>query len=204
MGLFGLFNKPKHTNSIRPNLDRLDPNGDLPWGWIYANKEFTEKIEGESRYFLEAFLNAKKEGALKQYAALKSYILYLDDAKKLCDSKGECFQKWYSDIIASPNYYKKLIDDLKDLETNMDALLKKEKWMQDIEKNVLPNLKAELFSIIESEPGIFQVDLFKRYSADLKPFIHTELYKLELEGLLLKEKEGRRNRLFIKPKGKGE
>ena len=108
--------RPVRTNSFGEQLDRLTPDGELPWGWISANKQFTEKIQGEAQYFIDQWLSAEKKGALEEYAALKSYLLYLDDAKRLCESQGECFAKWFSDIIASQKQIDKWTAKLKTIE----------------------------------------------------------------------------------------
>ena len=55
--MLNLFKKKKKE----PNhdmLNHLDENGELPWGWIYANKDFLNKIENEYSYFLNSWCNA--------------------------------------------------------------------------------------------------------------------------------------------------
>ena len=108
--------QPVRTNGFGEPLDRLTPDGELPWGWIAANIQFTEKIQGEAQHFIDQWLSAEKKGALEEYAALKSYLLYLDDAKRLCESQGACFAKWFSDIIASQKQIDKWTAKLKAIE----------------------------------------------------------------------------------------
>lgn len=132
MGLFNLFSKKqtnstKQTNSFGESIDRLTPEGELPWGWVTANKAFVDQIQAEAQEFVEAWVQSEGKDVLKEYAALKSYILYLKDAKALCISKGECFAKWFSDIIASDGYMDKCASKLKFIEDNIDDLLEKEK-----------------------------------------------------------------------------
>lgn len=204
MGLFGRkkkkeeLPKPTNTNSLGEPLDRLTPEGELPFGWYYANKEFTDRIDNEYRSFSDALIEAKKQGVKEYRAALRSLIMYMEDVQKLCESKGECFVEWASTMVANPVVITKYKEKLKNIEENYEEITLKEQRTNYIEVNILPALRQNLIDAIKSEPGIFQVDLFKRYDADLKPYIHTELYKLELEGLLVKEKEGRRNKLFLK------
>lgn len=102
----GLFRKKKrepiiklHTNSFGENMNRLTPEGDLPYGWYTANKEFTSKIESEYRHFLNAWLESRKKSDLEQYAALKSFVTYMNDVKELCHKKGECFVYWLEAIF---------------------------------------------------------------------------------------------------------
>ena len=111
--------QPVRTNSFGEQLDRLTPDGELPWGWIAANKQFTDKIQNESQYFLNQWMDAERKGALEEYAALKSYLIYLDDAKRLCESHGECFAKWFSDIIASQKNINKWTAKLKAIEAKI-------------------------------------------------------------------------------------
>ena len=119
MGLFGLFGKKKRTNSFGEDLDHLTPEGELPWGWAYANKDFVDKIESEYHAFADAWFASKKADPLKQYAALKSLILYMEDVKKLCDSKGECFAEWASYLVADPQILEQHKKELKRIEESI-------------------------------------------------------------------------------------
>lgn len=101
----------------KPDLTHLDENGELPWGWLYHNREFTEKIEKEFSYFLNRWISSRGKGASTEYAALKSLILYIKDAGNLCDSKGECYSKWFSDCVADQKYLAARESDLKHLQT---------------------------------------------------------------------------------------
>ena len=116
MGLFGLLGKKKPAaNSTGERLDRLTPEGDLPWGWYTANKQFTNQIETEYKHFMAAWLESRKKTDLEQYAALKSFVLYMKDAKALCHSKGECFEYWL-EAVFSDDYLAKQTERLKQLE----------------------------------------------------------------------------------------
>lgn len=116
MGLFGLLGKKKPaTNSIGERLDRLTPEGDLPYGWYTANKEFTNRIETEYNHFRTAWLESRKKTDLEQYAALKSLVLYMNDVKALCKSKGECFEYWL-EALFDDKFLAKQTERLKQLE----------------------------------------------------------------------------------------
>lgn len=133
MGLFDFLRKqvqqqnstPVKTNSFGESLDHLDADGELPWGWITANKQFTEKIQGESQRFMNQWIEAEQKGFLEEYHALKAYLAYLHDTKEYCESKGECFAKWFSDIIASKKNIAKWTARLKSLESNLSEFLNK-------------------------------------------------------------------------------
>lgn len=190
--------KDKDHNVFGEDIRHLDSEGNLPWGWISANKEFTDPIESEYHRLSEAVYKAKKQGVDAHRSALFSLVTYMEDVQKLCESKGECFAEWASGHVANPVVITKYKEKLKNIEENYEEIALKEQRTNYITENILPTLRQNIIDTIKSEPGIFQVDLFKRYDADLKPYIHTELYELQLEGLLIKEKEGRRNKLFLK------
>ena len=81
------------TNSLGEPLDKL-VDGDLPWGWLYANKDFTDKITAEYRHFLQCWWEEIGKDPRRECAALKSLLQYMDDVQQLCDQKGECFAFW--------------------------------------------------------------------------------------------------------------
>lgn len=87
-------------------------DGELPFGWVGSHRDFIHPIEEQNRYFLNNWLDSKNKEPKEYYAALKSFILFLQDTKKLCDSKGECYSKWFNDIIADENYINERISEL--------------------------------------------------------------------------------------------
>lgn len=190
MGLFDMFGKKKKTNCMGEDLDCLTPEGKLPFGWYYANKQFTQKIEGEYRNFSTAYIEATKKGALAEYEALISLILYMEDAKRLCSTLGECYVEWASVMVANPDELASLKDRLKYLEENMDDLLKRERMIK--------HLKTDLLHIITDEPGVIQSDLYRRFDASMKNHIYNELYMMETNGAIIREKSGRSYKLFAK------
>ena len=112
--------KKADTNTFGDSFDRLTENGELPFGWVYRNKEFIGRIQGEYSYFLNLWLDSRTQPPKEQYSALKSFVLYLEDAEKLCKSKGECFEFWFYEILASKDYVEKRKKELE----NLIAMLK--------------------------------------------------------------------------------
>lgn len=113
--------QPTANLGIKPNdLTHLTSEGELPFGWHYHNKLFIEKINNEYTYFLNMWLDSKKQEPKKQYEALKSFILYIEDVEKLCKSKGECFEFWFNEILTSPGYLEKRKEELANLTSNFD------------------------------------------------------------------------------------
>lgn len=190
VGLFDLFGKKKQTNHMGEDLNRLTPEGELPWGWHYANRQFTQQIEDEYRYFSDAYVEAKNNGVLAEYGALKSLVTYMEDVKKLCDSNGECFVEWASVMVANPVDLASNKGRLKYLEENMDDLLKHERMIK--------RLKVDLLHIIAEEPGVIQSELYKRFDATMKNHISNELYMMETNSEIIREKSGRSYKLYIK------
>ena len=91
MGLFNFKKKQKTVatkSTVSPIKAKPIPehlvDGNLPYGWIYANREFTEKVNAEYSYFLQNWLNSRQAEPIKHYGALKSFVIYMNDAKKLC------------------------------------------------------------------------------------------------------------------------
>lgn len=107
--------KTSNKNGFSERMDRLS-KGDLPYGWSYANREFTGKIEKEYKYFSDAYYSSKRKGIKQEYAALKSLIIYMEDVTKLCKRKGECFAYWASRTVAVPKQIAEYKARLKTLE----------------------------------------------------------------------------------------
>ena len=110
------------TNMYGERYDKLTADGELPFGWFYRNKEFTTKIQNEYSYFLNMWLDARRKAPKEQYSALKSFVLYLEDAERLCKSKGECFEFWFYEILASKDYIEKRKKELDDLITRINGI----------------------------------------------------------------------------------
>ena len=181
--------EPKKEPVTVRDLDHLDENGELPVGWVYANRNLTEPTKLIYSYLIEKYAEQKKNGVLSKYAALKALVSYIDDIHVSCASKGECFKKW-ADELVDPNFLENYRTDLNTMEENMEDLLHKEK--------VIKQLKIDLLEIIKTEPGVVQSDLYKRFDAELKSDISNELYWLSANGIITREKSGRSYMLFIK------
>ena len=191
MGLFSVFRNKKEILVPGQRLDKLDENGQIPYGWHYANRDFTREIKDQHDYFLNEYINAKKQekGIRAVRDALKSFVVYMEDVERICASKGECFVEWSKLQVCNPYAMEDYKNKLKDIEDNLDALIEKEK----LEKW----LKQELLSMIQEEPGVIQSDLYKRFDIKLKPEVSNQLYLLYTKGLITREKSGRSYKLYI-------
>ena len=107
------YMKAHNVNTFGESLDKL-VDGDLPWGWIAHNREFTDRIENEFNSFRGKWVSARNTPA--EHDALKSLLQYMDDVQQLCDQKGECFGFWCSEILIGQNWKNKLEKQLSDME----------------------------------------------------------------------------------------
>ena len=98
------------------DLEHLNENGELPWGWHRQNKDFIEKTNNEYSFFLNNWLDSKHAEPKEQYESLKSFVTYLEDLEMRCKSKGECFEFWFYEILTSKDYLQKRKDELKKLQ----------------------------------------------------------------------------------------
>lgn len=124
---FDIVIKPGGKSSSKPAVDmeHLTAEGDLPFGWVYRNREFTGKIGGEYSHFLNMWLDARKKSPKELHSALKSFVVYLEDAERLCKSKGECFEFWFCHVLSSPDYIDKRKEELNKLTANLEQLQEK-------------------------------------------------------------------------------
>lgn len=87
MGIFFGRKKGRH----------VDPDSGLPFGWLYQHKELVDKILQETLTFESAIEKAKTPQ--EKYAALKSYMLYLEDGKKYHRKMGRDVGKYFDYYI---------------------------------------------------------------------------------------------------------
>ena len=87
----------KRTNYAGESMDKLDKNGNLPFGWVVHNQKYVDMIENDMQPFRQAILDAKTD--IEKWAALKSFLLYLQDGKKHYIEHGECVGKYFEEYI---------------------------------------------------------------------------------------------------------
>lgn len=165
------------------DLEHLNPEGELPWGWISHNQEFTSKIGGEYTHFLNLWLDAKTKSPKELHSALKSFVLYLKDAEKLCKSKGECFEFWYYQILTSPDYLEKRENELNELTANLDELQQIYEKKQDLFPAVV--------NLLKTNDRILQSEFKQLFDEPFQNDVTSILYNLHKEGKLERIKEGR-------------
>jgi len=188
-----------------PDADQehLTSDGKLPWGWLTQNTPICEPYE---KQIVATAVALKQMPPTQKIAQLKKLIYLYYEYKNFCYSKNECFVKYFADRwehcynsrCEDFEYIAPYQAELKDLESRYEELLQQEQRAKDIKRSILPHLRTDLIRMIQAEPGILQVTICKHYPADMKPYITDELYKMEQEGLIIKAKEGRLNKFFLK------
>lgn len=99
MGLFNLSGKAKKkkTNSMGERLNKLTPEGEIPFGWMAYNQKTVNQIESELTVFRKKIHDAKTD--IEKYAALKSYVLYIEDGKLHYGKMGKCEGKYFEEYV---------------------------------------------------------------------------------------------------------
>lgn len=184
---------PKKAERIQKDMNHLTPEGNLPFGWITQNKQFTDKINAEYTYFLNNWLNTRLLSPLEQYGALKSFVIYMNDARKLCRSKGECFAYWFEGI-APDDYIKKRTEELKELEVNRHTLQNQ----FENRANNLVNLEQKMMQKLRENEGILQSEFVKMFDPSVKNDVSEYLYIWSKEGKIERTKSGRSYILRLK------
>lgn len=169
------------NNSFGEPLDKL-VDGDLPWGWSYHNEKFINEIRNEYSYFLNKWANARNSSTQELYSALKSFVQYMEDVDKLCKSKGECFEFWFSEVLTGKGYLEKRKAELQSLESHYDELVALE--------NKKETLSNDLWNYLSDHNGILQKDIYKNFDIALKSDIQQLLYQWDNEHKIRREKKG--------------
>lgn len=186
MGIFDFFKKTgkqSHIAEPQTDYDHLTEEGELPWGWLYHNKEFVDRIQTEHTHFLNNWIDARNKSPKELYPALKSFVLYLEDLEKLCKTKGECFEFWFYSLIASSEYIEARKAELKQLTDNLDEL------QQIYEKK--QQLFPAVVELLKANDGILQSEFKQLFDEPYQDEVSNILYKLNKEGKLERIKQGR-------------
>ena len=178
--------KDSTTNSFGEDITHLDEDGELPWGWTYANLNFINKMTSERGYFFEKWQNSCTLSPKEELASLKSYLLCLENLKKLCTAKGECFEKWYHDIIADEEYFNRWYSHLNYLEENL-ITLEKDYWDR---LDFCDGLRNRILDVLKENEGILQKDIYKLFDTRFKSCVSDELYHMDKEKVVIRIKQG--------------
>lgn len=193
------YSKEKHKEELRSkkSMDRLTPEGELPVGWLLAYEDFIKEAQTEVMYFYKEYNDNKYGEPKKKYAALKSLLLYFEDAKKIYAKKGECFLYWFENWWAKEEEVKRLTEELHYLEEHIDELEAEYKRRQYIEHILIPDLKKKALEIVENNPGIIQTDVYTHFEPEVKSYVQDACRALYKEGKIKREKHGRTFKLTV-------
>lgn len=186
------YMKENHVNSLNEPLDEL-VNGELPWGWIAHNKDFTDEIEKEYSSFLQSWVSSRSRSPKESYSALSSFIEYIENVEMLCKSKGECFEFWFKEILTNEGYLEQRKEELFTLSANLSELQK----IYEQKQILLSGIDADLYNLLSSNTGILQKDLYKHFDSSIKSEIQSLLYEWDKSGKIRREKFGNTYKLFI-------
>ena len=186
-----LFKKKDNNKS---SFDQLDENGDLPPGWTYRHKEFVEPINSEFSKLLINWCDNRQSDLEIHYLTLKNFVAFLQETRKKCKSKGICYEKWYSTLIASDEYISKREDELKDLTDNYDKYSKEEILYKEAKKD----LNGKLLQFLKDHPSVLQKDVYSSFSPLVKNDIQETLYYWSKENIIERTKTGNTYKIILK------
>lgn len=200
--MFDFFKKKKSpapvdkVNSFGEPLDKL-VDGELPWGWVVAYSDFTDRIKKEYSYFWQAWIDARKDEPKKEISALKSLLQYMDDVQNMCNQKGECFGFWCKRFLIG-NQKERCSERIADLEKNMDAHIQKyeerlklQAYRAEVEAYEATLTDKMMFDTIRQHEGILQKDFYKLFDSPYaKDAVSEKLYFMAKEGKIERIKSG--------------
>lgn len=202
MGLFGFLKK-------KVDLTKLDKDGDLPWGWHTANKEFTEKIEAQYQLLDDDWRKALHHNVYMEREALIQLIQFMESIKDFCDSKDECFSFWASILVANPEILDGRKMRLDYIERNAEKIeaeiaeREEERRKKELEETLTPIVKEKIKLLLTDSPGFLQKDIYDMFTDDDEASVSSlALYQLRRDGLIVREKAGRTFKLYLSDKWK--
>lgn len=95
MGLFNFGKKKSAPQTTVMSAEKLE-NGELPFGWYAKHKDYLKSKE-QLMTSLAANLPPTSENQLR-IDKLKELISYFYTFKNECESKNECFKKYFNDM----------------------------------------------------------------------------------------------------------
>lgn len=221
MAIFdGLFKKKETLAVENTNEDKVESisskkkndlthliDGELPVEWYYEKSDF---IKPRDNKLYELSIAASKATSLEEEKKLlQQFIDFYYEYKNECFSKDECYQKYFIDMhmhchnSKNPDFefVKPKEERLKYINENYEQLLEEENLKLINEKKkekLMIGLKEKIIEEIKSYPGILQSDLYNKFDPILKDEISTIIYYSNKDVKIIREKDGRTYKLFIK------
>ncbi len=114
MGLLNLFMR-KPTNSSGERLDRLTPDGELPWGWVTHNKGYTDAVEAVIQLHWDRVVETKDKEA--KCHAYRDYFKAVQTIGEGCEKDGEFQYKCFCEYIIKSEWYNYQLKEYSKLKT---------------------------------------------------------------------------------------
>lgn len=107
----------KKVNCVGERTDKLDAEGNLPFGWVFHNQKYVKMIEKDLKPYRKAILDAKTDA--EKYAALKSFVSFLDKGEKRYNKINKCVGKYFEEHIRGSVEAKQRLAELKAIEKKL-------------------------------------------------------------------------------------
>lgn len=217
MGILDSLFKKKENNIVEKKESIIQNNknhdlshlidGELPVDWYYETQDFIKPRD--AKLFELSIAASKAQNLEEEKRLLEKFIKFYYEYKDECFSKDECYRKYFTDMHMhchnSKNSDFEFVtpkeERLKYINDNYDSLLKEQelKNENDLKKEkLMVGLKEKVIKEIKNNPGILQSDLYDKFDHVLKDEISTIIYYSNKEGKIVREKEGRTYKLYIK------
>lgn len=178
-------------NMFADDLEHLDANGELPFGWFTAHPDATEK-EKPLKVLINNYVIYQEQKAPidTQLDNLKKLVDYFTEFRDYCYGKDECYIKFFSssyehchnsqcDDFSLLESYKSRLQEMID---NYDNLVHHEQLVK--------TLSDELLQFIKNNNEILQKDIYHSFDECLKDDIQSLLYQWEKDNIIIREKKG--------------
>ena len=189
-------------NSLNQPIDKLDQNGDLPFGWIVYHKELDEYNSELVDLALKTRENTDVDTRIKSYKRLIDRFYWL---KNYCYNQNDCYKKYFDDhymhcqnsVSSDFCYITPFEQDLENILNNYEQKVDEYNNYLDCQTFV-ENKSSEILNIIRKTLGLLQKDLKKNYDKKYYSSIDTIIFQLVKSNKIKKEKYGNSNKLYIK------
>lgn len=123
MGLADLFKKKttkekiaaRKTNYAGERMDRLDKDGNLPFGWVVHNKKYVDMIEKELNQYRKDIRTASEDDIVR-WTALGLYLQYLKKGQDYYNKIGECVGKYFEEYVCGSYETQQYIKEYEELD----------------------------------------------------------------------------------------
>lgn len=125
MGLADLFRKKttkekiaaRKTNYAGERMDRLDKDGNLPFGWVVHNQKYVDMIEKELKQYRKDIHTASED--IVKLVSLRLYLQYLKDGQERYNKMGECVGKYFEEYVCGSYETQQYIKAFEELENKL-------------------------------------------------------------------------------------